>query len=51
MWSSSWRTSSLSADLYQVMAENSVYYLSQVPGVDAILFGHAHAVFPGKRFR
>ena len=30
------------------MAENSVYYLSQVPGVDAIMFGHAHAVFPGK---
>ena len=32
------------------MAENSVYYLSEVPGVDAILFGHAHAVFPGKDF-
>jgi 2',3'-cyclic-nucleotide 2'-phosphodiesterase (5'-nucleotidase family) len=30
------------------MAENSVYYLSEVPGVDAILFGHAHAVFPSK---
>mgnify|MGYP002916215484 FL=1 len=42
--------SGLSADPYQVMAENSVYYLSQVPGVDAILFGHAHAVFPGKDF-
>ena len=32
------------------MAENSVYYLSDVPGVDAILFGHAHAVFPSKDF-
>ncbi|ADO50188.1 bifunctional 2',3'-cyclic-nucleotide 2'-phosphodiesterase/3'-nucleotidase [[Enterobacter] lignolyticus] len=42
--------SGLSADPYQTMAENSVYYLSQVPGVDAILFGHAHAVFPGKDF-
>ncbi|MGX9834747.1 bifunctional 2',3'-cyclic-nucleotide 2'-phosphodiesterase/3'-nucleotidase [Enterobacter dykesii] len=42
--------SGLSADLYQAMAENSVYYLSEVPGVDAILFGHAHAVFPGKDF-
>ena len=42
--------SGLSADPYQVMAENSVYYLSEVPGVDAILFGHAHAVFPGKDF-
>ncbi|MBK4464729.1 bifunctional 2',3'-cyclic-nucleotide 2'-phosphodiesterase/3'-nucleotidase [Enterobacter asburiae] len=42
--------SGLSADPYQAMAENSVYYLSEVPGVDAILFGHAHAVFPGKDF-
>lgn len=42
--------SGLSADPYQAMAENSVYYLSQVPGVDAIMFGHAHAVFPGKEF-
>lgn len=37
--------SGLSADPYQTMAENSVYYLSEVPGVDAIMFGHAHAVF------
>lgn len=42
--------SGLSAEPYKTMAENSVYYLSQVPGVDAILFGHAHAVFPGKDF-
>lgn len=42
--------SGLSADPYQAMAENSVYYLSEVPGVDAIMFGHAHAVFPGKDF-
>lgn len=42
--------SGLSADPYQSMAENSVYYLSEVPGVDAIMFGHAHAVFPGKDF-
>lgn len=42
--------SGLSADPYQAMAENSVYYLSKVPGVDAIMFGHAHAVFPGKDF-
>ncbi|HAT1585579.1 TPA: 2',3'-cyclic-nucleotide 2'-phosphodiesterase [Citrobacter farmeri] len=42
--------SGLSADPYQSMAENSVYYLSDVPGVDAIMFGHAHAVFPGKDF-
>lgn len=42
--------SGLSADPYKVMAENSVYYLSEIPGVDAIMFGHAHAVFPSKDF-
>ncbi len=42
--------SGLSAEPYRAMAENSVYYLSQVPGVDAVLFGHAHAVFPGNDF-
>lgn len=42
--------SGLSSEPYQAMAENSVYYLSEVPGVDAILFGHAHAVFPSKDF-
>lgn len=42
--------SGLSADAYKTMAENSVYYLSQVKGIDAIMFGHAHAVFPGKDF-
>lgn len=42
--------SGLSADPYHSLAENSVYYLSEVPGVDAIMFGHAHAVFPGKDF-
>jgi 2',3'-cyclic-nucleotide 2'-phosphodiesterase (5'-nucleotidase family) len=30
--------------------ENSVYYLSNVKGIDAILFGHAHKVFPGPGF-
>ena len=42
--------SGLSSEPYHAMAENSVYYLSQVKGIDAILFGHAHAVFPGKEF-
>ena len=35
----------LSADPYKVMAENPVYYLSENSGVNAIMFGHAHAVF------
>lgn len=42
--------SGLSSEPYKALAENSVYYLSQVPGVDAIMFGHAHAVFPGEDF-
>lgn len=32
------------------MEENATYYLSQVEGIDAILFGHAHAVFPSEAF-
>ncbi|OWY41112.1 2',3'-cyclic-nucleotide 2'-phosphodiesterase [Xenophilus sp. AP218F] len=31
-------------------AENSVSGLAEVPGIDAILFGHAHAEFPSKAF-
>jgi 2',3'-cyclic-nucleotide 2'-phosphodiesterase/3'-nucleotidase len=31
-------------------AENAVSRLAQIPGVDTILFGHAHAEFPGKAF-
>lgn len=42
--------SGLSQDEYQAMAENSVYYLADVDGIDAIAFGHSHAVFPGKGF-
>ena len=42
--------SGLSADPYKALAENSVYYLTQVPGIDAIAFGHSHGIFPGKSF-
>lgn len=42
--------SGLSSDPYKAMAENSVYYLSQIPGIDAIMFGHAHALFPSREF-
>ncbi len=34
----------------QANAENAVKDLSKVPGINAILFGHAHALFPGKAF-
>ncbi|MGF7049007.1 2',3'-cyclic-nucleotide 2'-phosphodiesterase/3'-nucleotidase [Paenibacillus sp. DS2015] len=33
------------------LMENSVLYLSQVEGIDAILFGHAHKVFPSADFK
>ncbi|WP_438875899.1 metallophosphoesterase, partial [Bacillus cereus group sp. Bce028] len=36
--------SGISTDPYQAGAENSVYYLTQVKGIDAIAFGHSHAV-------
>ncbi|GLR08096.1 2',3'-cyclic-nucleotide 2'-phosphodiesterase [Mixta theicola] len=42
--------SGLSSAPYQALAENSVWYLSKVPGIDAIMFGHAHAVFPSADF-
>ncbi len=31
----------------QAEAENAVFDLSQVPGIDALLFGHRHVNFPG----
>ncbi len=39
--------SGLSADPYKVMAENSVYYLSEIPGVNAIMFWPCSRRFPG----
>ena len=43
--------SGLSSEPYKAMAENSVYYLSQVPGIDALMFGHSHGVFPSDAFK
>lgn len=42
--------SGISTAPYKAMAENSVYYLSQIEGIDAIMFGHAHGVFPGPAY-
>ena len=42
--------SGVASDPYKAGAENSTYYLSEVEGIDAIAFGHSHAVFPGKGF-
>ncbi|SFC60220.1 bifunctional 2',3'-cyclic-nucleotide 2'-phosphodiesterase/3'-nucleotidase [Pseudoalteromonas denitrificans] len=32
------------------LAENASYYLSEVDDIDAIMFGHAHANFPGEKY-
>ena len=42
--------SGLSATPARGMDENAAAYLAQVPGVDAILAGHSHLVFPGPSF-
>ncbi|WP_446470538.1 bifunctional 2',3'-cyclic-nucleotide 2'-phosphodiesterase/3'-nucleotidase [Xenorhabdus stockiae] len=42
--------SGFSQEPYKAMAENSVYYLSEVPGINAIMFGHSHGVFPNKEY-
>ncbi|WP_340677255.1 bifunctional 2',3'-cyclic-nucleotide 2'-phosphodiesterase/3'-nucleotidase [Paraglaciecola sp.] len=34
----------------EALAENSSWYLSQVEGIDAIMFGHAHALFPSSAY-
>ncbi|NRA86647.1 MAG: bifunctional 2',3'-cyclic-nucleotide 2'-phosphodiesterase/3'-nucleotidase [Rhizobiales bacterium] len=33
------------------MEANSSAYLSKIPGIDAILFGHSHSFFPSDRFK
>ncbi|GLT19902.1 3'-nucleotidase [Vibrio zhanjiangensis] len=42
--------SGISSEPYRMGSENSTYYLAEVEGIDAITFGHSHAVFPGKGF-
>ena len=43
--------SGVSAEPYKALAENSVYYLSQVEGINAIMFGHSHGVFPSDDYK
>jgi 2',3'-cyclic-nucleotide 2'-phosphodiesterase/3'-nucleotidase len=43
--------SGINARERQGMDENAVYYLARVPGIDAILSGHAHLVFPSDTFK
>ena len=39
----------LDAAPYSPTMENASYYLAQVPGVDAMLIGHSHQVFPNAK--
>jgi 2',3'-cyclic-nucleotide 2'-phosphodiesterase/3'-nucleotidase len=32
------------------MAENAVFAITQVPDIDAVLFGHSHSVFPSSHY-
>lgn len=41
--------SGLTASAQEELAENTALYLSNIPDVDAILFGHNHRVFPGDK--
>ncbi|SCC15419.1 bifunctional 2',3'-cyclic-nucleotide 2'-phosphodiesterase/3'-nucleotidase [Gilliamella intestini] len=43
--------SGVSSEPYKALAENSVYYLSQVEGINAIMFGHSHGIFPSEDFK
>lgn len=40
----------ISHESYNPETENAVYYLTQIPGIDAILAGHSHSVFPGPAY-
>lgn len=35
---------------YTATLDNAVSYLARVPGLDAIMMGHAHQLFPGPRY-
>ncbi|WP_462408857.1 metallophosphoesterase [Neobacillus sp. Marseille-QA0830] len=41
----------ISSDPYRSDTENAVYYLTKIPGIDAILAGHSHSVFPGPSYQ
>lgn len=40
----------ISNEPYNADTENAVYYLTQIPEIDAVLAGHSHSVFPGPVF-
>lgn len=41
----------ISSEPYSPETENDVYYLTNIYGIDAILAGHSHSVFPGPAYQ
>lgn len=41
----------IDSEPYHPETENAVYYLSEIPDIDAILAGHSHSVFPGQSYK
>ncbi|MFF2450693.1 metallophosphoesterase [Neobacillus sp. NPDC058068] len=41
----------ISNEAYRPDTENAVYYLTQIPEIDAILAGHSHSIFPGSVYQ